>query len=114
MITLPQGGASARAALLREAARLERLAADLNRLANDAAPSDAELLSAPVLNEWRFHSIRIAGLTGLSAGHPRLPDGPIFTTEVWAIDRTAGWARTLSRWYRLRTEAPHGGEAGHE
>lgn len=114
MIILHHGGAPARASLLREAARLKRLAADLIRLADVEAPTDGEFLAAPVLEGWRFHSLRIAGLAGRGSGHPSLPDGPIFTTEVWVIDPRAGWARTLSRWYRLGTEALRNGEAGHE
>ncbi len=34
-------------------------------------------------------------------GHPILPDTDIITSQLFGLDATAGWARTLSRWYRL-------------
>ncbi|WP_422394811.1 DUF6634 family protein [Pelagibacterium nitratireducens] len=33
--------------------------------------------------------------------HPYLDNGPIVTSEVYALDHAAGWARTFSRFYRL-------------
>lgn len=38
---------------------------------------------------------------GMGQGHPRLPDGAVHTTELWAVDLERGWARTLSRFYVL-------------
>ncbi|WP_378951240.1 DUF6634 family protein [Mesorhizobium sp. ANAO-SY3R2] len=42
-------------------------------------------------------------LAGLSSGHPKLPgtQRPIRTSDVWLVSQDWGWARTLSRWYRL-------------
>jgi hypothetical protein len=38
---------------------------------------------------------------GYVSGHPRLAPGPIVTSRLIALNRQDGWARTLSRWYRL-------------
>jgi hypothetical protein len=38
-------------------------------------------------------------------GHPLLGDRDVVTSEVYAIDRQAGWVRTLSRFYALGAPA---------
>lgn len=58
---------------------------------------------APILDQWRFAFRPAPCLVGLSTGHPRLPgDGrSIVTSEIFLISTELGWARSLSRWYRL-------------
>jgi hypothetical protein len=46
-------------------------------------------------------------LTGDVTGHPILGTAEVVTSRLCGIDASAGWARTLSRWYHLgprRTE----------
>jgi hypothetical protein len=86
-----------------EITRLERLTADLRSLAANSMPTAEQLAGAPVLHAWQIITRPVACLAGMGLGHPRLPPGPVVTTDLWAIDPTAGWARTLSRRYRLKT-----------
>jgi hypothetical protein len=89
-----------------EAARLDRLAADLRRLAGGVMPTAEELASAPVLHAWQLRTWPRPCLSGVGRNHPRLRPGRITTTDLWVIDADAGWARTLSRYYRLEVPAP--------
>jgi hypothetical protein len=101
MIMLDRGLAHARPYLIAEAVRLERLAADLRYMAAGVYPPVAEIDQAPVIDQWTLATRSMVSLVGLGTGHPHLGDGPIRTTEIWAIDTAAGWARTLSRLYVL-------------
>jgi hypothetical protein len=92
-------------AMLQEATRLESLAIDLRRIATGAAPQPSDLVSAPVLTRWRRTSRPVPCLVGIGNGHPRIPDGPFMTTDLWAMDPTAGWGRTLGRYYTLGVSA---------
>ena len=40
-------------------------------------------------------------LIGVVSGHPSIADGWCTTSVVLAADEAAGWARTVSRYYRL-------------
>lgn len=82
---------------------LARLARDVEHLREYGCPSEAMLRAAPILNCW---DIALAGpvncLVGSVSGHPRLGTRPfIHTSELFAIDPVAGWARTWSRFYLL-------------
>lgn len=101
MIRVHRGLDTAGPKLLYQAERLERLAADMRRIAAGDWPRAEDLNSAPVMDFWSLGSVTIPTLEGISQGHPRIPAGPTTSTEVWAIDVHAGWARTLSRFYRL-------------
>ena len=59
--------------------------------------------NAPILDEWRFAFRPVPCLEGLSTGHPQLPGErrPIVTSEIFLISEELGWARSLSRFYRL-------------
>lgn len=82
--------------------RLRRLADDLDRIAARAAPTAAELGSAPLLVDWRgVLTLSGLSLTGFVAGHPLLGRRNIITSPVWTIDPDLSWARTLSRFYQL-------------
>ncbi|WP_458098445.1 DUF6634 family protein [Roseomonas sp. WA12] len=97
-----------------EAARLERLAADLRRLTGGIMPTPEELEASPALHAWQLTTRPVPCLSGIGLGHPRLRQGPIVTTDVWVIDAGAGWARTLSRYYRLEAPALSQGPLGSE
>jgi hypothetical protein len=64
-------------------------------------PTAQDLADAPVLHDWRFHSIRSAVLEGVVVGHPSLRDGPVRTSMLFYYDKELSFARTLSRYYRL-------------
>jgi hypothetical protein len=79
-------------------ASLRELADDLERLTM-FQPND--LNEAPLLTDWTASNRLRPCLEGTVIGHPRLGDRTISTSELFAIDRKAGWARTFSRFYRL-------------
>lgn len=71
---------------------------------HDDRPSAALLERAPLLEQWSFAVIRRPCLMGAVVGHPLLGDlSQIHTSELFAIDEAAGWARTWSRYYRLES-----------
>jgi hypothetical protein len=83
-------------------AKARQLAEDLAQLAKNGGPTPEQLAAAPLLHLWRGTARDSAALTGLVFGHPRLADNrPALTTELFAIDIDAGWARSWSRFYRL-------------
>jgi hypothetical protein len=64
---------------------------------------------APYITSWRLVTPPSGPpgiLVGLVSGHPSIPDGWVTTSIVLEIDRSAGRARTASRWYRLGDELP--------
>jgi hypothetical protein len=101
MIYLHHGLDHARPLLLSEADRLERLARDLRSIAGGSSPTPADLDAAPVIDHWYWGNRSLKTMVGTLQGHPRVPDGPVMTTEVWTVDLQAKWARTLSRFYVL-------------
>ena len=79
-----------------------RLADDLDRLKMTGHPSDADLATAPILNMWRMAVRPDRALIGFVDGHPSVVAGhTALTSGLYAIDTTAGWARTWSRFYLL-------------
>jgi hypothetical protein len=81
------------AAGLREAARI----------ATGFAPGEAELAGAPLLSHWAVETQPggTGRFVGIVTGHPSIPDGWCTTSIVLVVDIDAGWARTVSRYYRL-------------
>jgi hypothetical protein len=86
---------------LDEIRTLEALLADLKRIAAGEAPTDADLEDAPLLVGWAMSSKFSPCLVGMAVEHPLLGTTEITTSQVWAGDYQARWARTYSRWYRL-------------
>ncbi|SFM65618.1 DUF6634 family protein [Methylobacterium pseudosasicola] len=85
--------------------RLRELADDVESVAAGLGPSADDLAEAPVLDAWEYGIIPVRVLRGCVSGHPDIADGrPARTSEVYLTDRMT-WARTLSRWYRLRVPA---------
>ena len=89
-----------RADLNQYIARLESLASHLRVLAAGGMPSPAEVASAPLLEFYSFCHRPAECIQGYVSGHPTL-EGPMTTSEVWTASPEHGWARTLSRLYRL-------------
>jgi hypothetical protein len=67
-----------------------------------------DLTDAPTIEDWFLYPHRpgAAVLVGTVKGHPRLPDGPVTTSRVTALNEREGWAETVNRIYRLGR--PHG------
>ncbi|WP_425414191.1 DUF6634 family protein [Pleomorphomonas koreensis] len=89
---------------------LRRLTHDLELIRAQGYPDAWHLNEAPILNSWSPEIRPAVCLAGLSSGHPMLPGSarPIVTSEVWLIAPQEGWARTLSRFYRLGKPASGG------
>ncbi|TBW32922.1 hypothetical protein EYW49_21250 [Siculibacillus lacustris] len=90
---------------------LRCLADDIENLVLEGGPSASTLSMAPVLDEWEAIPRLDVCLTGEVSHHPRFgTHSEIATSGLWAIDEAAGWARTLSRYYRLgrRVASTHG------
>lgn len=89
---------------------LKRALRDWEKLSNGHSPSPEDLSDAPLLTDWepRWTATGLMYLVGEVRGHPKLADGPCSTSLVLAADVNEGWARTISRYYRL---GPQRGEA---
>lgn len=100
--------AAARQADQREAGdRLHDLADELQGIRDGSKPDACDLVDAPRLEEWQHATREVRILVGRVYGHPDIPDGKrIRTSDLYACGE--GWARTLSRYYRLGTPARGG------
>ncbi|HVZ01448.1 MAG TPA: DUF6634 family protein [Dongiaceae bacterium] len=88
------------------AEKVQGLAADLAMIGNGEGPSQSDLLGSPVLQSWAEVPFTATGLTGRGSGHPRLGSPETLTTSIAVvINEREGWARTLSRYYRLARKA---------
>ena len=87
---------------VRIAAEAQRLADALDRFAAGAQPTVDDLASAPVIDLWQPAYRAVHVLTGVVARHPHVAHGrAAATSEIFAIDVDAGWARSWSRLYAL-------------
>jgi len=79
-----------------------------------ADPSPEDLATAPLLDRWRLQVTFLGELVleGAVTGHPTLDDTFITTSPLIALDPDSRWARTVSRWYRLKRNR-HVAERGH-
>lgn len=87
-----------------DAVRLESALAAFDRLTAGGAPDPYELSAAPILSGWRRTLMPAVEpvLIGTVEGHPHLSGRRnVATSRLLALDPVDGWARTLSRWYRL-------------
>jgi hypothetical protein len=87
------------------AEKLAGLAADVAAIRSGEGPRPSDLLGTPVLDNWSLEPFRAHLLAGTVRGHPRLGDSPVRTTMAVLVDENEGWARTLSRYYRLGRKA---------
>lgn len=86
----------------RDHARLiHALSRDLASIEELTAPSIRDIASAPLLENWVVGRRFEPALVGVVTGHPLILDGPVSTSSLHYLDTKAGYARTLTRWYRL-------------
>lgn len=84
--------------------QLRALACDLEKYGRQP-PADI----ATKIERWAIARRTVPCLVGVATGHPKLGDGhPIFSSELYFLDRARGVARTFSRFYRLGSEATPG------
>jgi hypothetical protein len=103
MIILTENSASAHARMSQEIDRLSRLVSDLQAIRDGRSPTTSDLKEAPLLGNWERGTRPAACLFGNVFDHPMLPGmgRSIVTSDLWVLAADHGWARTLSRWYRL-------------
>jgi hypothetical protein len=94
-----------------EMERLATLVADMGRIHRGVPPEAMAGDDAPILDRWILARRAVPCLAGLSTGHPRLvgENRLIGTSDLWLLSEDHGWARTLSRWYRLGRPAERSG-----
>lgn len=78
---------------------LRKLADDLERMT--VFKPREELEAAMRINPWRLEMVPKPALRGVVHQHPLFKSKEVLTSELFAIDRNAGWARTLCRFYLL-------------
>lgn len=82
--------------------RLRRLVADVEALAAGRHPTSSTLADAPVLEDWALAAHPTPCLVGQFLGHPKIRHGRSGkTSDLWVFAPSHGYARTLSRFYRL-------------
>lgn len=82
---------------------LKSLVHDLEEIQAGQLPTEEMLTNAPLITDWKLHQRWSTCLTGSIIEHPLLGNtshGSI-TSQLWVIDEKNGFARTLSRYYRL-------------
>ena len=81
---------------------LADLLRDVHEIRLQGRPKPSSLHKAPRLEDWSYSALLRPRLVGRVTGHPLLGDQPhVQTSELIVIDAEAGWARTMSRFYRL-------------
>lgn len=85
----------------KERTLLRSLAEDLQRVEQGFRPDLTDLEDAPFLDEYVVTTRVMPVLAGNVRGHPLLGDTFVNTSGLWMLSPTLGWARTLSRFYRL-------------
>lgn len=90
---------------------IESAIVEREKLRGGYVTTDADLAGAPIFSDWM---LEICGsFVGHVSGHPTIDDGICTTSLVIAMDVDAGWARTVSRYYRLKNRLKIGGRDGH-
>jgi len=89
--------------------RLDKLVTDLQRIAEGKMPSAQLLERSPYLHNWQVASYSVPRLVGECDNHPTLAAQVIRTSDIWIFAPELGWARTLSRFYRLGKPADEEG-----
>lgn len=81
---------------------LRTLSWDLAAIFDGGMPTAEQLREAPVLRDHSFSKHTVACIEGVVIGHPLLGDGRrIKTSQIFCVDPSMRWIRTLSRFYRL-------------
>jgi hypothetical protein len=82
---------------------LKALVTDMEAFLDGNGPTEEVLDQAPLIEHWRQSERYSPCLTGTFHYHPLLgglvPNG--ITSQLWLLNKDQGWARTLSRFYRL-------------
>jgi hypothetical protein len=87
--------------LLEDLSCLESLHADLERIREGRFPTHEEIEQAPLLENYRLGIRERPCLRGTVERNAKLGRGATYTSELWVLAEPLGWARTLSRLYRL-------------
>jgi len=89
--------------LATETERLSALIGDMKRLQRGVAPEALADVDVPILDQWKLTARPVSSLSGRSSGHPGLGgiNPSTGTSDPWILTEDRGWARTLSRWYRM-------------
>jgi hypothetical protein len=87
--------------MLLTADRLERLATNLRAIHAGAGPTEDDLASAPVIENWATGFVPAKALFGRVASN--LPEKHLgfCSTDLWVLAEPRSWVLTLERWYRL-------------
>lgn len=81
---------------------LRTLSWDLAAIFDGGMPTPDQLREAPLLRDHNFAEHQVACIEGVVIGHPLLGDGRrIKTSQLFCVDPSMRWIRTLSRFYRL-------------
>lgn len=80
---------------------LNALVGDLGRINDGCFPTREEVERAPLLENYRLGVREQPCLYGSLVRHPGHAARPFCTSELWVLAEPLGWARTLSRLYRL-------------
>ncbi|WAJ29535.1 DUF6634 family protein [Antarcticirhabdus aurantiaca] len=95
-----------------ELERLRGVVADMEALARGEHPGHALLADAPILDGWALGSRTVPCLTGVVAGHSKIGTGRlVMTSELWILAPPYGYARSLSRIYRLGRPSTRNGRS---
>lgn len=88
---------------------LTELQRDIARISEGSHPTPRDLADAPVIEHWALGGRMQPCLTGEVYGHPRLRSGTkSVTSQLHVFAPHHGYARTLSRLYRLGPPASDG------
>lgn len=79
---------------------IKRLADDLDRIRLGMGPSPDEITQAPFITDWMVGVRAEPALLGNVSGHPMV-DGHALTSPLFVLDPANGYARTLTRFYRI-------------
>ncbi|MDR6828993.1 hypothetical protein J2X48_002909 [Bosea sp. BE271] len=85
---------------------LRRLTDDLTGIVNGSCPSPEQLEAAVGIRAFSVVDRSVPCLQGLVTAHPTIRPGPITTSQLFYVDVKGGWARSLSRFYRLEGLTP--------
>lgn len=86
---------------------LRNLVQDMEAFLEGRGPTEEIINRAPVIDGWSLSTRECPCLEGTFHHHPLLgsivPGGT--TSHLWLLNKDEGWARTLSRFYKLGTPA---------
>lgn len=82
---------------------IQKLAVDLQLIRTGTGPTPEQLAEAPIIEAWRLGVRAEPALIGFVSRHPFV-SGNAVTSSLYVLDPELGYARTLSRFYRLGKE----------